>query len=146
MVATTRERIVTGMDRLQLALAGIPDERAEEPGVCGDWSVRELVHHVAYWEDNEARELEGLLRGEPRPDHQGEGEWWLAVNAAVAATWTGRSFQDARRELTDAHNRLLTALDGFAAGEEPDVSADTWEHFDEHRADIERWKAGTAPA
>lgn len=134
-----KEKIAEAMDAFQVALAGLPEERVDEPGACGEWSVKDLVHHVAYWENNEAVEVEGLLRGEPRPVH-GEGEWWLAVNDAVAPTWKFRTYQDARRELTGAHTRLVGALDGFKPGDEPDVGADTWEHLDEHRADIERWK------
>lgn len=136
---TPKERIASAMDAFQVALAGLPEERIDEPGVCGAWSIKDLVHHVAYWENNEAEELEGLLRGEGRPERD-EGEWWLAVNDAVAPTWKGRSYQDARRELTDAHTRLIRAFDGFEPGDQPEVGADTWEHFDEHRADIERWK------
>lgn len=135
-----KEKIAEEMDAFQVALAGLPEERIDEPGACGEWSVKDLVHHVAYWENNEAVEVEGLLRGEPRPVH-GEGEWWLAVNDAVAPTWNFRTYQDARRELTEAHTRLVGALDGFKPGDEPDAGADTWEHLDEHRADIERWKA-----
>ena len=137
---TAKGHLASAMDRLQLSLAGLPEERIDEPGACGVWSVKDLVHHVAYWENHEAAEIEGLLRGEPRPDH-GEGDWWQAVNDAVAPTWKARSYVDARRELTDAHTRLVAALDGFKSGDEPDVGADTWEHFDEHRADIDRWKA-----
>ena len=138
--ASVRDKITQGMDAFQLALVGLPEERVDEAGACGEWSVKDLVHHVAYWENNEAEELERVLRGEGRPDH-GEGEWWLAVNDAVAPTWKNRTYQEARVELTDAHNRLMRVIDGFKAGEEPEVGADTWEHFDEHRADIERWKA-----
>ena len=85
---TPKEKIAGAMDAFQVALAGLPEERIDEPGVCGVWSVKDLVHHVAYWENNVAEELEGLLRGEGRPGH-GQGERWLAGNYDGVADWKG---------------------------------------------------------
>ena len=136
---TAKDELTRSMDELQVALAGIPEERVDEAGVCGDWSVKDLVHHLAYWENDTAEGLERKLAGQPETD-RGDGEWWLLINDAIAPTWTSRTYQDARRELTDARARLLNALDGFKAGEQPDVAEETWTHYDEHLVDIDRWK------
>jgi hypothetical protein len=117
------------------AFAGISDERREEPGVVPGWSVKDLVWHCGYWARYVGDVLHRMDAGTPEP----EDVDWDALNASVAEesklmTWdeviTGaeggrmhaRSALQAMSELTDK------------AAEE--FSDETFDHYDEHRAEI----------
>src|SRR5688572_4503504 len=45
------------------ALDDIPEDRLGDPGVIGDWSLKDLFGHLAFWDENAVREIERALAG-----------------------------------------------------------------------------------
>lgn len=44
--------------------AGLPDELLLTPGACGDlWSVKDLMNHIAAWQEAAVRVIGDLLAG-----------------------------------------------------------------------------------
>ena len=66
------KRVEASWAKLMDALTGLPEERMDEPGVAGDWSVKDVLGHVAYWEGRAIGAVERALNGEPEPDDSGE--------------------------------------------------------------------------
>src|SRR5438270_13344233 len=58
------DNIREGRARWDGALAEVGDERMILPGVEGDWSVKDIIAHVNYYELALVRFLEGALRDE----------------------------------------------------------------------------------
>lgn len=58
-------RIGAAWMELTGVLDAIPEERQSESGVTGDWSVKDLVGHVAFWLGHHNSNAKRLLRGEP---------------------------------------------------------------------------------
>ena len=140
-VEATSERIERSWRGLMDALAGIPEERLTEPGVVGDWSVKDLLGHVAVWDAHAVAAVRRYLAGEA-PDQVD----WEAINEREAAARAGRSVPEQRSEMEAAHEQVCSLVRGLrppdlaALGVRHSIAVDTHEHYDEHAAEIRAWR------
>jgi uncharacterized damage-inducible protein DinB len=109
------------------ALERIPRERWEEEGILPGWSVKELLWHMAGWLQKCARNLERFARGEDEP----------ASEQSVDERNEYRGLQSARELVVEGWNALPN-VDERAV---EDLADETYDHYDEHRADLERFSA-----
>ena len=58
---------------LQEAIAGLTDEQLLTPGVTGHWSVRDLMAHVATWEEEALHALPIIVDGGRLPKYASQG-------------------------------------------------------------------------
>jgi uncharacterized damage-inducible protein DinB len=123
------------------AIERIPRERWEEPGVLPGWSVKDLLWHVAGWLDSCVRTLDGIRDGRFEPAEWTD-EQTDARNAELAeqaremdvdAVWSG--LLDARERVVERWSRLPGA-DPRAV---EDFVEETYEHYEEHLPDLERF-------
>ena len=63
------ERIEEAWRQLFAALDDIPEDRLSDPGVIGDWSLKDLFGHLAFWDEHATKEIERALAGLPREDN-----------------------------------------------------------------------------
>jgi hypothetical protein len=123
-MSTPLEQVNSSWQNLLQAVEGIPDERMTEPGVVGDWSVKDALAHVAFWDD---------------PDLPDSGGNWQPINEREAAARADWSLAEVRSNLAETHERMLAAMRA-----RPDIDADAvrgdWEHYDEHAAEIRAWR------
>jgi hypothetical protein len=140
-VAAMAARIEGSWRELTDALAGIPEERLAEPGAVGEWSVKDLLGHVAVWDDHAVASCRRLLAGEP-----GRPVEWQALNEREAAKRRGRSVAEQRAEMEAAHARLLAFVRGLSPAERrikgvrPRLRFDTYAHYPEHAAQVRAWR------
>jgi hypothetical protein len=123
-MSTPLEQVNASWQQFMQAIDGIPEERMTEPGVVGDWSVKDALAHVAYWDD---------------PDLPDSGGDWQPINEREAANRANWSLADVRRNLEETHERLLAALRAKPDIDPEQVRGD-WEHYDEHAAEIRAWR------
>ncbi len=130
---------------LEAALARIPEDRLEEPLLDGGWSARDLMAHVTHWE----MAFLSNLGGPPPPvADRGSAD---ATNRAVYEYHHTRPLADVRQEFADTHRRLVERVAEFdddglnaqpVAGNDQVVwqyvAGDTWEHYPEHTAQLDR--------
>jgi hypothetical protein len=128
-------RIETSWQDFLHVIDGIPSDRATEPGVSGEWSTRDILGHLAFWEDRAAAALEGI--GEGSGDNANVDE----LNAAEYDRISRMSYDEAYASLMRSHERIVSAASAADALTPGDVEGDTWEHYEEHGADISRWRA-----
>jgi hypothetical protein len=123
------------------AIDGIPDERMDEPGVAGEWSVKNLLGHIAFWEDRATGHIERALAG--LPDEESD-EVVEGLNAQDHAARQGRCVSEERAALHRAHaavTELLESVEGLDAGDlDEAVRWDTYQHYAEHAPDIRAWR------
>ena len=50
-------RLERAWHTLEASYAGLSDAEMMEPGVTGDWSVKELIAHVTTWEEEALTQL-----------------------------------------------------------------------------------------
>jgi hypothetical protein len=48
-------------------LADIGEDRMEEPGVAGAWSIKDIVAHLAAWRRRTVGRIEAVANGQPEP-------------------------------------------------------------------------------
>src|SRR6266702_1565526 len=51
-------------------LAAIGEDRMDEPGVAGAWSIKDIVAHLAAWRRRTVGRLEAAAHGNPEPAHE----------------------------------------------------------------------------
>ena len=146
MAASSKEvvrKIDCSWRELQSALAEVPGDRMEEPGVVGSWSTKDVLGHVTTWEAemmaNVQRAVDSLeMKRYPDID---------AFNASASAAKRVMSVEDLRQELSKVHGetmRFVSALSDELLGREDvewRVRIDTFAHYREHAEQIRRWLA-----
>ncbi|HEY0606755.1 MAG TPA: ClbS/DfsB family four-helix bundle protein [Herpetosiphonaceae bacterium] len=151
--------INTEHERLTAALSGLTDEQLVQPGVESDWSVKDVLAHVTWWEQWMVQKLGALARGDKiprllRPDEDQDAGLARLNSEIFAATRNqpldevraafDRSFQQAVAAVTALSEHDIFDPEGLGGslGEAPLqlIASDTYEHYEEHTATIRRWR------
>jgi hypothetical protein len=128
----------------EAALAAMDDTALVQPGFCDDWSAKDVVAHIAWYE----REMIGLIDARALA---GSEAWELSLderNEAIYQANRERTLDEVREEAAEVHARLLEALETLLdedlndparfAGMPSDwqpwevIASDTFEHYREH--------------
>ena len=129
----------------------------EQPGVNGDWSMKDIVAHLTGWNRWLVARLQAAGRGEPEPPPpwpahlQSEDE----INTWIYESNRGRSVGEVLDETHQVHQQLLAVIAGLpdAVQIEPDwrlvrlndqrfPAGEFFDHFhDDHEPDIRAWLA-----
>jgi hypothetical protein len=132
-------RVDQGWQEVLRALDGIPEERLEEPGVCEAWSAKNLMGHLAFWDDHVLEEIERALAGQPVEDVD-----FQALNHADQAERMGRSVAEEREAMRRTHAAVVTRLEGVSDGDaarlDRVIGRHTYAHYATHAQDIQRWR------
>jgi hypothetical protein len=129
-------------DAFHAVLADVDAELVTAPGVVGDWSVRDLVVHVAFWDEHAvgALELAAAGRGAEFAYSSGDTD---AMNARLFAETQGVSpsaaldreesaFADLRERLARLDPGLLDLRLGNGDSVEEVIRYDGPDHYAEH--------------
>jgi len=134
-------RIGAAWRALLASVDGIPASRMDEPGVCGEWSVNDLLGHLAFWARYSEERGRDVLEGRPFA-----GVEWQEMNDRDIAARAGRAAADNLADLHAAHASMMAFV--AAAPRDPAVLApllarmgvDTDDHYFEHAAEILAWR------
>jgi hypothetical protein len=127
------------------AVARVPEARRTELGVVPGWSVADLVWHCGYWVDDAARRIELIAAGRPEPEEP--EAVWQKTNDEVAEQSKAMSWDEVVSRSEASRERIRTvfaALSDVPPAAESEFVEETFEHYDEHTAEIERF-AASAP-
>src|SRR5437899_4018286 len=95
--------------RLELLLARLSVEQMNQPGAVGVWSVKDVLAHIAYWEQYTTGILAAVARGEaPTLVADDETE---RRNASVIAQYYQRSLAAVISDWQQAREDLLEQLE-----------------------------------
>ena len=138
-------------EAFQEALAEVDLELATAPGVVGEWSVRDLVYHVAAWCEHGADALELAMTGRgdafayARDQTDAMNERFMAegrsVSPADALTREESAFGRFRERISSLDPSLLTTRLGNGDTVEDVIVYDGREHYDEHTGQLRAWFA-----
>jgi uncharacterized damage-inducible protein DinB len=123
----------------EAALEAIPRTRWEDEGVLPGWSVRELLWHVAGWLQKCARRLEEMRTGR---EAERSGQTVDERNDELAAQARTMTVDAVYRGLIDARALVREEWQALPDVDERAISEladETYEHYDEHREDLERF-------
>jgi hypothetical protein len=139
-------RLDTAWAAFKGSYAGLPDSRLVEPGVIGDWAVKDIIAHITTWEEEALKYLPVIVEGRRPPRYVTHGGI-DAFNARMAAKKRRLSLADVRKQLDDTHHRLIafieTVPENQLAGEtrfRRRLRLDTYGHYAMHTASIWEWR------
>lgn len=92
----------------------IPDERKEEPGAAGHWSVKDLIAHIAVYERWTYEWLEPALEGDPPNWNYPDDDEHLSMderNERFYNQHRERSLEDIQSEAAQVFARMLAAIE-----------------------------------
>lgn len=123
-------------------VSSLTEELAEKPGLVGDWSVKDLMGHISFWENVAADRLEKILTGKRIQFIDDEDV--PRINKEEVERMRSEPLSSIQRNLQLVHTELVRAIDRFP--EEKFRSNDqnltewiaesTYQHYAEHRAKL----------
>lgn len=142
------QRIGTRWDELTTSYAGLTTAEMQMPGVVEDWSVRDILAHVSWWEEEALTHLPTILHG-GRPERY--SVQWGGIDA-FNAIMTERRASLALDEVLDLHRAThARLLDYLTTVPEEEIATetrfrrrlrlDTWGHYPIHTEHIRVWRA-----
>jgi hypothetical protein len=136
--------------------------RMDQPGVNGDWSMKDMVAHLTGWQPKLIAGLQAAQRGEPEPPPpwpahlQTEDE----INAWIYESNRGRSVREILDESQQVFQQLLAVIKGLPDDVQIDEvlndrafylvclddkrfpAGEFFDHFhDDHEPDVRAWLA-----
>jgi len=146
------EQIKAERERLENTLANFNPEQMTQPGVMGEWSIKDILGHIATWESRLVTILYSIERGvAPKMFHTpAEVD---KLNAQSFAEQRDRPLDRVLSDFQAVHAQLLKRLDTLKERDLADpnrfkwmegeplekmVASDTFEHYAEHLPAIER--------
>lgn len=87
--------------------AGFSDADLLIPGVTGEWSVRDIIAHVTWWEEEALTHLPLVLEGGRPPRYSVKHGGIDAFNAMMTEKRRHLSLADVLRQHDEVHSRLV---------------------------------------
>jgi hypothetical protein len=138
-VADLLQRIEESWRAFLVLLDDLTEDQLLEPNAIGEWSLKDLFGHIAFWDDLGRENAALALSGRAR-----EFIDYEELNQADHASRQGRTLAEERTAMYQAHAALVadleerTELDGSAI--DSAIAGSTYEHYDEHQADVHAWR------
>ena len=133
--------------------AGLTDAQFAEPGVTGDWSVKDILAHVTTWEQEALKVLPVILEGGRPPRYSVTYGGIDAFNAMMAEKKRELSLVEVMKGLDETHCQLVETIQN--APEEQftretrfrrRLRLDTYSHYPIHTQAIREWRDRLKPA
>jgi hypothetical protein len=127
--------------------AGLSESRMAIPGVTQEWSVRDVIAHVSWWDEEALKHLPDIREGRRPPRYSVTYGGIDAFNALMTEKWRKLSLADVIREHLDVHRRLreyvMRVPDELFAREtrfRRRLRLDTYGHYPRHAKAIRAWR------
>ncbi len=127
--------------------AGLSEAQIMIPGVSKQWSVRDVIAHVSWWEEEALKHLPDIRQGRRPPRYSVTYGGIDAFNALLTEKWRRLSLPEVLREHADVHRRLRDYVRSV-----PDemfvretrfrrrLRLDTYGHYPKHAKSIRAWR------
>lgn len=129
------------------SFGGLSDKLILKPGVTGDWSVKDIIAHISWWEEEALKHLPHILQGITPPRYKDAYGGLDAFNALMSEQKHSLTLDEVRQQSLDTHHRLIAYLETI-----PDeqfttetrfrrrLRLDTYSHYPEHTRAIRAWR------
>ncbi|MBN1661407.1 MAG: ClbS/DfsB family four-helix bundle protein [Anaerolineae bacterium] len=141
------KRLDCAWEALKTSYAGLSDSEMAEPGVTGEWSSRDIIAHVTWWEEEALTHLPVILAGGRPPRYSVKYGGIDAFNAQMIEQTKGLSLAEVLQWRDDTHRRLIDWIkivpEEHLAGEtrfRRRLRLDTYGHYRVHSEAIRNWR------
>jgi hypothetical protein len=144
------EKILSGRKQLESVLSHVDNERMPLIILHGEWSVKDLLAHLGFWEENVVSLFQTLRAGKT-PDPMPELN---ALNAQVLSESRKLYVEEIRRQEIKAYQKVLSMLREASHAELFDgrhfawtegrpfcefIADNTYGHYEEHLPEVLAW-------
>jgi hypothetical protein len=143
------KRLDGAWEALKASYAGLSDPELMEPGVTGAWSVKDIIAHVTWWEEEALKYLPLIIQGDKPPRYSTMYGGIDAFNARMMEQKSGLSLSEVTRQLDETHRRLIDYVQGVPEEQfaretrfRRRLRFDTYRHYGEHTKVIREWRSG----
>jgi hypothetical protein len=143
------KRVDGAWQALLASYEGLTETEMTRPGAIGDWSIKDVIAHVSWWEEEALTHLPLILEGGRPPRYSVKYGGIDAFNALMAERKAGLSLAEVLQARDETHRRLLEFLQ--AVPEEQflhetrfrrRLRLDTYGHYRLHAVTIRAWREG----
>jgi uncharacterized protein (TIGR03083 family) len=141
------DKIENAWQEFTAALAGIPDEQWQQPNAVGEWSLKDILGHIASWENEALKYIPVILEGKRLPRYKDMYGGIDTFNAMTVTENRRLTLAEARQRSTQTHQRLLDYLQSlpdeyFVSGSRVlrRILLDTYGHYPYHTKAIREWR------
>lgn len=140
------KRLETAWTALEESYTALSDAQLLEPGVMGEWSVKDILAHVTVWEEEALQYLPFTIKGEKPPRYVQYGGL-DAFNAQMIEQKRSLTLSEVLSHLDETHLRLISYLQSVPEehfrGEtrfRHRLRLDTYSHYPLHARAIQEWR------
>lgn len=141
------ERLQSAWSDFEASYAGLSATEMLVAGVTGLWSVRDIIAHVTWWEEEALLHLP-VVRDGGRPERYSVKYGGIdAFNALMTEARRALSLSDVQRQHDEVHQRLVEYVQESPAELfvretrfRRRLRLDTFGHYPIHAAAIRRWR------
>jgi len=138
-------------DAWMYLLESVPENKWEQPGISGDWSLKDIIAHITWHEEQmvEVMEARALIGS----------EWWELPtherNARIYEEYKSAPLQDVLDDATATHQQLVHWIGTLTDAELSDpasfegmptdwhfgdiLAQNTFQHYGDHAASVAKW-------
>jgi hypothetical protein len=150
-----RQQLLIQLDKAWTAFkesyAGLSDSQLSEPGVTGHWSVKDMIAHVTWWEEEALKHLPLIIQGGRPPRYSIQYGGIDAFNAQMTEQTRSLSLSDVQRQLDETHRRLIDYVQSVPEKQftretrfRRRLRLDTYSHYPKHAKAIREWRERSA--
>ncbi len=141
------DRLEKAWKEFEASYAGLTEEQLMIPNVTGAWSVRDIIAHVTWWDEEALKHLPVVLKG-GRPERYSDKYGGIDdFNAIMTVKRSGLTLAEVLKQHDDVHAQLVeyvrNAPEDLYAGEtrfRRRLRLDTFGHYPVHTQAIKKWR------
>ncbi len=141
------KRLDKAWEAFKESYAGLSDSELMEPGITGDWSVKDIIAHVTRWEEEALTHLPLILDGGKPPRYSVTYGGIDAFNAQATEQKRNLSLSEVLRQQDDMHRRLIDFIQSAPEDQfiretrfRHRLRLDTYSHYPKHAEAIREWR------
>lgn len=141
------ERVYREWTALKASYAGLSDSELMEAGVTGNWSVKDIIAHVTWWEEEALTHLPHILAGGRPPRYSVTHGGIDAFNRKMTEKKKGLTLSAVLTERDETHRRLIDLIHDAPEDQitretrfRRRLRLDTYGHYQKHAAAIRKWR------
>jgi hypothetical protein len=142
------QRLDTAWTAFRESYAGLSEAEILEPGVTKAWSIRDIIAHVTWWEEEALTHLPLILEGGRPPRYSVTYGGIDAFNALMTERKKGLPVSEVLRQVDEIHRRLIDLIQSVPEDQfvretrfRRRLRLDTYHHYPQHAEAIRRWRA-----
>ena len=127
--------------------SGLSESELIEPGVTGNWSVKDIIAHVTWWEEEALKHLPLILAGGRPPRYSVTYGGIDAFNAKMTEQKKQLSLDEVLRQRDETHQRLIDYVETVPEDQiiketrfRRRLRLDTYGHYSIHTRAILEWQ------